>query len=80
MHPNRASTPDHPAEAPQRTQQRDDDSCDWALAEAREAHQQALVAAHLLEERIERLSQSATKAQPSNCKCSHSCSHSKRQS
>ena len=54
--PTRASTPNHPAKAPQRAQQRDDDSCDHALAETREAHWWALAATHLLEERIERLS------------------------
>ena len=60
-HPIRASTPNHPAEAPWRTQQMDDDSFDHALTEARVAHQWALVAAHLLEERIERLCWSATR-------------------
>ena len=78
--PTRASTSDHPAKAPQRTQQRDDDSCGQALAKAREAHWQALAAAHLLEERIERLSWSVTRAWPSNCQCFHSHSHSRRQS
>ena len=37
--PPEAYMPHHPAKAPQKTQQRDDDSCDWAsLAEARETH------------------------------------------
>ena len=75
----RASIPYHPAEIPQRTQQREDDSCDQAaLAKAREAHQWALVAVHLLKERIERLSQLATRVQSSNHWHSHSCSHSRR--
>ena len=44
--PTRTSKPDHPAKAPWRTQQRDDDFGDHALAEAREAHHQALVATY----------------------------------
>ena len=77
--PTRTHMPDHPAKAPQRTWQKEDDSCDCALAEVREADQWALVAAHLLEEKNERLSQSVTRMQPTNCQCSYSHSHSRRQ-
>ena len=59
--PTRTSMPNHPAEAPQRTQQGNDDSCDHAFTKAREAYQQALAAAYLVEERIERLSQLVTR-------------------
>ena len=58
--------------------QRNDDSCDHALAKARGTHQWALAAAHLLEERIERFSCSVTRMQTINCWHSHSHSHSRR--
>ena len=38
-----------------------DHLCNCALTEAREAHQQALEATHILEEKIEQLSQLATR-------------------
>ena len=74
--PTRTYMPNHPAKAPQRTQQKDDDFCDHALTKATEAHQQALVAVHPLEEKIERLSQLVTRMQPTNCWYSYSHSHS----
>ena len=53
--PIRTLAPHYRDETLQRRLQ-DDDSYHCDLADAREAHWQALVAAHLLEERIERLS------------------------
>ena len=60
--------------------ERQDTSGEWELAEAREAHWQALAAASILEERIERLSQSTTRTRPDNCHCSQSRDQSRRRS
>ena len=62
--------------SPQRTQVRGKDPLDCALAEARDAHQRALEAAHLLQQNIERLSWAATRVKSAGCwhSCSHSCS------
>ena len=75
--PTRTYMPNHPAKAPRRTQKKDDNSCDHALTKAREAHWQVLPAAHLLEEKIERISQLATRMWPTNYHCSYSHSHSR---
>ena len=66
-------------EIPQRRLQ-DDDSYDCKLTKARETHQWALAATHLLKERIERLSQSATRTRQGDCWCSHSQGHLRRRS
>ena len=55
------------------------DLCNSALAEAREAHWQVLEAAHILEEKIEWLSQSATRIGSTSHWHSHSCGHLRRQ-
>ena len=47
-----------------------DTSGEWELAEAREAHWQALAAAAMLEECIERVGQSTTRMQSDICCCS----------
>ena len=56
------------------------DSCNHALAQAREAHQQVLQAAHMLEEEIEWLSQSATTIRSTGHQHSHSHGYLRRQS
>ena len=58
----------------------EDNSYKCRLAEAREAHWQVLVATHMLEERIKRLSQLAIWMRQGNCQCSHSWGHLRRQS
>ena len=58
----------------------DDDSCNCELAKARESHQWVLVATHLLEERIERLSQLAIRMRQGDCQHFHSQGHSRRRS
>ena len=52
-----------------------------ALNEARETHQRALEAAHLLEQDIERLSWAASRVKHAKCQCpySHSCSRRRPQ-
>ena len=56
------------------------DSCNWALTKARETHQPALEATHILEKKIEWLSQSATRIRSISCQHSHSHGHLRRQS
>ena len=56
------------------------DSCNHALAKVREAHQQALEATHILEEKIEWLSQLATRIGSTGCQHSHSCGNLRRYS
>ena len=73
----RALMPHYWDETPQRILQ-DDNSYNCDLADAREAHWQVLEAAHLIEERIERLSQLAMRMRPDDCQHSHSWGHSRR--
>ena len=54
------------------------DLCNCALAEAKEAHQWALEATHILEEKIEWLSQSATRIRSTSHQFSHSHGYSRR--
>ena len=68
------------SEFPWRTQVGGNNSCNHALTKAREAHWQALEAAHILEEKIEWLSQSATRMRSTGCQHYHSCAHLRRQS
>ena len=75
--PTRTLMPHYWDKAPQR-KLRDDDSYNCDLAEAREAHWWALVVTHLLEERIERLSQSATRTRQDDWWHSHSQGHLRR--
>ena len=55
-----------------------DDSCNHALTKARVAHWQALEAAHILEEKFEWLSWSATRTGSTGHQQSHSCGHLRR--
>ena len=48
------------------------------LAKAREVHQQAFEATHLLEKNIDRLSHVATRARSASCQCFHTNSYSRR--
>ena len=57
-----------------------DDSCNHALAKAREAHWQVLEAAHILEEKNEQLSWSATRIRSTGYWHSHSHGCLRRQS
>ena len=57
-----------------------EDSFDYALSQAREAHQQVLVATALLEGKIKRLSQSVSRKRLTCHQHSHSHGHSRRQS
>ena len=81
--PERGATgilqPSCQSKSPWRTQVRGKDPHDHPLTEAREAHQRALEAAHLLEQNIERLSWVATRAKSTRCQHSYSHSHSRRQ-
>ena len=80
--PERGATgilqPSCQSKSPQRNWVRGKDPHNHALAEAREVHQRALEAAHLLEQNIERLSQAATRAKSARCWHSYSHSHSRR--
>ena len=66
------------SESPWRTWVRGKDPHNHALTEAREAHQRALEAAHLLEQNIERLSRAATRAKSAIHQHSYSHSHSRK--
>ena len=81
--PDRGTTgilwPSNQTESPWRTWVRGKDPHNHALAEAREVHQRALEATHLLEQNIERLSQAATRVTSAGCQHSYSHSHSRRQ-
>ena len=61
-----------------RTQVRYEDPHNQAFNEAREAHQRALEATHLLEQNIERLSLAASRTKSAECQCTYSCSHFRR--
>ena len=54
------------------------DLCNHALAKAREAHQQVIESTHVLEEKTEWLSWSATRTRSTGCHHSHSCGHLRR--
>ena len=71
--------PSHQSKSSWRTQVRDKDPHDHALAETREVHWRALEAAHLLGQNIERLSWAATRAKSAGCQHSYNHSHSRRQ-
>ena len=73
--------PSHQAEFCHWTQGRNKDPYNQALSEAREAYQIALMAAHLLEQNIKRLSWAADRAKSAKCQCpySHSCSRGRPQ-
>ena len=75
--PTRALVPHYWEGIPLRRQW-DDASYDCKLTKAREAHQWGLAAAHLLKERIKRLSQSATRTKQGNHWHSHSQGHLRR--
>ena len=68
----------HQAKSHHQTWGRNEDPHDQVLKEAKEAHQRALEAAHLLEQDIERLSWAASRAKCATCWHPYRCSHSKR--
>ena len=75
--PARTPMPHYSDEAPQRRPQKDD-SCDHTLAQARDAHWWVMATTHLLEEQIERLSQSARRMKADIYWHSHSRGHLKK--